>query len=149
MAAHDFSHLKRYDPQGRTVEWTVPIEGRPRLIVCHAGLGNVGYTNALAKRNARTASARRGARAGDTAAVIADQLQADRELFPGHAVKGWFDVKDRGGRDVEFSVVACTAFLAALPDWIMRDLSRFCAQSSNFLEDDEPDDAEVEDEAGE
>lgn len=150
---YDFSNLQRYAPEGRKVWWPLPIRGaggkEARLLVSHAGLSNKAYANALSKHNARTGTKRRAARARSAVEGLADNLAADRAIFPGTAVHDFENVPDSADNAVPYSLEACRELLAALPDWIVSDLSRFCSVASNFLEDDEPNDDEVDEQAGE
>lgn len=146
-----FGHLKVYDPRGRRVWYTLPIEGdpRPRLELVHAGSTNKPYTQATLSANAKTGNTRRMQRGQHSASMIEDGLRIDRELFPKHVIKGWSGVKDVEGNEVPFSVQACTEFLEALPDWIMQDISAFAGVGANFVDDSAPTEEEIEEHAGE
>ena len=140
-----FGHLKKYDPKGRTATYTIPIEGDPKILLKHAGQTNKPYTNAVVKHNAKSGALRRGR---IDASTLEENLRLDRELFPRYVITGWEGVVDTDGVAVPYSAEACCEFLEALPDWIVQELSTFAARASNFLPDDMPSEAEIEDQAG-
>lgn len=140
-----FGDFKKYDPRGRTADYTLPIDGDPKLTMKHAGQTNKPYTNAVVKHNAKSGAFRRG-RAD--ASMLADNLNLDRDLFGFHVITGWKGVVDQEGNEVLFTPDACKEFLYALPDWIVQELSAFAARAHNFLPDDMPSEAEVADQAG-
>jgi hypothetical protein len=79
--------------------------------------------------------------------MIADSLDLDREFFPLYVISGWKGVVDLEGEEVPFSPEVCAEFLAALPDWIVQELSVFAGRAHNFLPDDMPTEAEVDEQA--
>ena len=138
----------QYEPTEK-VWWTVPIKGEPRLLVKHAGRHNKSYANAVAKATAKSGASRRIAK-GIASNTLDESLELDRRLFPRHVVVDWSGVRlaSAPDRDVPFDSARCEAFLRALPDWIVAELSNFCAVAAHFLPDDLPDDDEIEEQAG-
>lgn len=145
MTTFDFT---TQDPNGKTAEYELPLVGAPTLTVLHAGMTNKPYTNSLAKMTAKSGAAKRIARGQVTAELLEENLDLDRRLFAQHVVVGWSGVKDAAGKKVTFSKASCADLLAALPAWIMQDLSRFAAQATNFVSSEDPTDEEVEEQAG-
>ena len=74
--------------------------------------------------------------------MIEDNRADDRELFPKYIVKGWDDVVDSGGNEVPFSAEACREFFSQLPDWLFDDITEHAATLSNYLDEDDDEDAE-------
>jgi len=169
MPTFDF---KKHAP-ARTTTYTFPTSpSLGRLHVRHAGQANKGYTDALAKLTAKTGAARRIARGQVTADLLRENLNMDRRLFPRFVINGWdggearegdtlldgqiakggeiLPFLDSDGQEVPFSLPACEAFLKALPDWLMQDLSQFCGNPVNFTNDEEieADELDFEDTAG-
>lgn len=145
MSQFDFSSD---DPTGRTAEYALQLVGAPKLTMLHAGMTNKGYTNHLVRLSAKTGAAKRLARGQATAETLEENLGLDRKLFPLHVITGWSGVINTDGEEVPFSKEACTEYLAALPAWVMQDLSRFAALATNFLDDEAPSDEDVADQAG-
>jgi len=155
-----FGHLKEYNPEGRRVRYALPIAGARNkkgeevpavLDIVHAGRSNRNYTAAVMQINAKKGPAIRiGPKptAVDIQVAIKENLKIDRELFPQHIIKGWEGIADEDGKAVKFSVSACAEFLDALPDWIVHELSVFCARPRNFLPDAMPTEVEVAEQAG-
>lgn len=155
-----FGHLKEYNPEGRCVRYALPIAGTRNkkgeeipavLEIVHAGRSNRSYTAAVMRINAKQGpNVRIGTQATvtDVATALKENLRIDRELFPQHIIKRWEGIGDEDGRAVKFSVAACAEFLDALPDWIVHELSVFCARPRNFLPDSMPTEIEIEEQAG-
>jgi len=131
----DFNHLKALEVQSeRTAEYTFyQIVGEPVLIVSPATEANKPYFNALLKRSRK--NSRRITAGSFTAAVIEENRDDDRVLYPKLIVKGWRKVSDSQGVSQDFSLEKCTAFLAALPDWLFDELRQFCIDPQNFIDD--------------
>lgn len=135
----------------KTARYTFPVSPSiGALIVRYAGQSNKAYTDHLAKLTAKTGAARRIARGQVTADLLRENLNMDRRLFPRHVIQSWEGVTDASGAPVEFSLPNCEAFLQALPDWLMQDLSQFCGNPVNFTDDEEieADELDFEDTAG-
>lgn len=140
-----FAHLNNYDPKGRKAWCPLPIEGGAQLQLLHAGQCNTAYSNALSKTNAANGSMR-----GMTGAeMLAMNIELERELFPKYVVVGWKGIIDGRGKPVKYSANACSAFFAALPDWIVQRVSQFAARPENFSAKGSPTDAQVDRQAGE
>lgn len=132
----DFSHLGQLDVGARTAEFTihqVTVNGRsPTLILAPATEANKGYFNALLKRAGKSA---RKVKAGNiNVGLIEENRDEDRDLYPKLIVKGWRDVTDINGTDVEFNVDDCAKFLAQLPSWLFDDIRAFAGDTSNYVE---------------
>lgn len=60
--------------------------------------------------------------------------QDDVCLYPLHVITGWSGVQEKKTRkEVPFTEEACTAFLKALPVWIIDKLRLFCMRPEGFL----------------
>lgn len=148
----DFGHLEAYDPTGNTAEYPLPLRPRlvdldgqlipPALVMRVAGQSNKAYWNAITK------ALPKGARQQRVADQVERNRRQDRELLPKHVIVGWQGVYDANGEEVPFTEANCTAFVKRLPDWIMDEVRNFAATPTNFLPDDEPTPAEVDEQAG-
>ncbi len=133
----DFSHLKALEVSTeKTSEYTfhqITVNGKtPTLVVAPATEANKPYFNALLKRAGRSA---RAVRAGAVnAGMIEENREEDRVLYPRFIVKGWHDVIDADGADVEFSADEAMDFLGQLPDWLFDDFRNFCGNPASFAE---------------
>lgn len=133
----NFDHLKKLDvTKDKTASYTlnqiVVNDLSPVLTVAPATEANKGYFNALLKRASK--SARQVAAGKVSAALIEENREEDRVLYPMHIVKGWENVFDSTGAEVAFSKEACAEFLEALPNWLFDDLRNFCGKPDNFVE---------------
>jgi len=148
MTQPSFEHLARYNPKANTADFHLPIKPRllnaetgalilPKLIMRNAGQANAGYFNAVARANAKTGQMRRIAQGRIDAEMVERNRQQDVQLFPRHVIEGWEGIYDSNGNAVEFNADNCTAFLAALPPWIMDEIRNFAAVPANFLGEDE------------
>lgn len=137
-SSNDFSHLQDLQvAPGKTAEFTFfAIKGEPVLTVAPATEANKPYFNAILKRTRNTAR-RMKASGGLSAALLAQNRQEDCELYAKFIVRSWSMVKNRKGELVPFSAEACLEFLKALPSYMLDELRNFCAEQSNFLDDDE------------
>lgn len=142
-----FKHLSRYEvPKGTVPFIFYQIDGEPQLDCKAATEANKSYHNALLKRNAKLAQR---FRAGRVSRVMLERNRdEDRELYAKFVVKGWDKVVDDDGKAVPFSVEACTEFLTKLPNYLFDEVRQFCTAPANFLDDDEPDEADVKEQAG-
>lgn len=133
----DFSHVQQLEVTSeRTVPFTlhqITINGKtPVLHVAPATDANKPYFNALLKRASKVG---RAVKAGKmTAAMLEENREEDRDLYPRHVIKGWDDVLEAGGEYVPFGTDACHDFIAALPNWVFDDVRNFCGEASNFVE---------------
>ncbi len=143
-----FGHLKKnYAPREKT--WfLLPIEGRAKLLLSHAGQSNKPYTTAVMKDNAKTGASRKIAQGRIDVNLLEDSLQLDRDLFPRFVVNDWENVLDDKGKPVKFTCETCHEFLCALPDWIMQEVTAYASRATNFLPDDMPSNEEVDAQAG-
>ena len=68
-------------------------------------------------------------------------LEMDRREYPAQFIAGWSHVREADGTAVPFSVEACRALIARLPDHIFHEIRQFCLEPSNFegvIDVDEP-----------
>jgi len=133
----NFDHLKKLDvTKDKTATYTfgqiVVNDVSPILTVAPATEANKGYFNALLKRASK--SARQVAAGKVSAALISENREEDRTLYPLYIVQGWENVFDADGNTVEFSKEACAEFLSALPDWLFDDLRNFCGKPDSFVD---------------
>jgi hypothetical protein len=136
----DFSYLKKLEVKDRTARYDMfQISSEPVLIVRPATEANKPYFNAVLRKSRKNS---RALRAGAiNRAMITENREQDRELFPRYVIVGWENVVDVNGESVEFSPDNCRGFLDALPDWIFDDVRNFAGDSANFV--DELPDAET------
>jgi hypothetical protein len=146
--------LQQNDPTGRRAIYQIPTTPSiGRLHVTYAGRTNRGYTDGIGKLATKTGVARRIARGQVDSSTLAQNLSFDRALFPKHVVLGWDGGEDGGpmrdgiGDPVEFNEPNVRDLLNQLPDWIMEDLSHFCALPTHFLPDDMPTEDEFHEQA--
>ena len=143
-----FNYLKKHDIGSEPVEYPLyQIGGEPVLLIRPAGEKNKPYHNALLKRNAKLA-ARFRAGTKITREMLKENREHDRALYGKHIIAGWDNIVDDTGVEVSYSPEVCSQFLRSLPDWIFDDIRVFAANPANFLAEDEPDTAEVEETAG-
>lgn len=134
----DFGYL---EVEGKTATFDLPwVAGSPTLEVRPVGMDgseNPAYQEAML---ARTNNRPRVASTSEKwiAEQQRHQVEDDLDLYPRYVVVGWTGVRDRHGREVAFTVEACSAFLRALPLWIFRRLRVFCMRPESFI-DDAPD----------
>lgn len=138
MTSPDFSHLQDLQVSAdKTAEFTFfAIKGEPVLTVAPATEANKPYFNAILKRTRSTAR-RMKASGGLNAALLAQNRMEDCELYSKFIVRGWSKVQDKAGKAVPFSAEACLEFLKAIPSYMLDELRNFCAEQSNFLDEDE------------
>jgi len=134
----DFSHLKDLEVTNETTSryklHQITVNGlTPTLIVAPATEANKPYYNRLLKRAGKSA---RAVRAGAiSSAMIDDNREEDKELYPKYVIKGWEDMVDgKTGKETKFSVAECADFLAALPNWLFDDVRNYCGNPANFAE---------------
>ena len=129
----DFSHLKQLDVKNKTASCPLyQLAGEPVLTVKAATEANKPYFNAVLRRSRRNIKA---VQAGAiNPAMIAENREEDRELFPAHVITGWTGVLDARGEEVPFSREACAEFLQALPDWIFDEMRNFAGNAANFTD---------------
>jgi hypothetical protein len=139
----DFSHLKKLDITDRTADYLLhQIAGESVLVLKPAAEVNKPYFNAVLRKSRKNMRAVRSGVVNQ--AMIAENREQDRELFPKYVVVGWKNVRDSKGEIVEFNKENCDDFLRALPDWLFDEIRNFAADITNFV-GDQPD---VEDMAG-
>ena len=152
--AADFGHIKKkYDVQGGTQTFHLPMEPTvfdgegepilPALFLVHAGRKNGDYSEALGRRTRKNRAVAAARAKANPINALDDNLETDRVLFPKYVVKGWQGIANSAGEEVEFSEGNCAAFLRALPDWIVQQISQFAGEPTNFLSEDEPSDEDA------
>lgn len=144
MNAPNFSHLHQLSVTSENVvPYTIhEIVGSPTLFVVPATEANKPYFARVLKRTKSTL--RRIRSRGVSEQDLIERREQDRELFPKFVVRDWRGVTDSSGTEVPFTVENCRAFLDALPNWILDNLSNFAGEPSNFvIEDEEIDTEEV------
>lgn len=129
-----FEHLKKLEVKaGETAPFTLyQVVGEPVLHLAAATEANKPYFNALLKRSRK--NQRRLQSGSFTAALIEENRDDDRELYPKFVVKGWDKIIDSEGNSVPFSVDACNDFLAALPNWLFDEVRQFAVEATNFVD---------------
>ena len=132
----DFSHLKKLEITGnRTARFTIyQLEDRPTLILASATEDNKPFFNSLLKRSRRTSQQIRAG--GVNPAVVKENREEDKGLYPLHVVKGWESVNDTKGKAVPFTTDNVKAFLEALPDWIFDEVRVFAGNPNNFVDEE-------------
>jgi hypothetical protein len=130
-----FSNLRKLEVKAETTaEFTFyQIEGEPILIVAPATEANKPYFNKLLKSSRK--NQRRLQSGNFTSAVIAENRDNDRALYPQFIVRGWKKVVDDSGKQTPFSQENVKAFLGELPDWLFDDLRNFAGDPQSFTEE--------------
>jgi hypothetical protein len=132
--SNDFNHLRALEVRDKTAKCVIyQVKGEPFLVVKPATEANKPYFNAVLRRTKRNVRAVQAS--AISAAIIAENRDEDRELFPQHVIVGWGRVTDSSGQGVEFSEAACREFIEALPDWIFDEVRSFAGNSFNFTGD--------------
>lgn len=131
-----FKYLKNLEVDG-TARCTVysvmmPNGENPVLIGKHAGDTNKAYLNAQLKIVSR--NSKRLMQGRINAAVIEEQREEDRQLFPEYVITGWENVFDDAGKEVKFSQEHCRDFISALPNYIFEEVRGFFSNPENFIE---------------
>jgi len=131
--SNDFSHLRALEVRDKTATVTLfQVSGEPLFVVKPATEANKSYFNAVLKRTRKNV---RAVQAGAiSSAMIKENRDEDRELFPKFVVTDWGRVKDSNGQDVPFSEEACSQYLEALPDWLFDEIRNFAGNSANFAD---------------
>lgn len=143
-----FNHLSRYDVARDPVEYVLyQLDGDPAIQLQPGTEVNKPYHNALLKRNAKLAQRfRAGTKV--TREMLKDNREHDKVLYAKHVISGWDGITNDEGEEVPFTPEACRQFLAMLPDWIFDEIRVFATNPANFVKEDEPTEAEVEDISG-
>ena len=106
---------------------------------------NPPYYNAMLKLSSKRL--REVARGRLSAEMIAKNRGEDATLYPRFVITGWTGIEDESGAAIEFSVDACTEFLAQLTkeaSWIFDRVRNFFGSPENFLADEDlPPEGEV------
>tara|TARA_R110000796_G_scaffold41179_2_gene101987 strand:+ start:31228 stop:31683 length:456 start_codon:yes stop_codon:yes gene_type:complete len=147
-----FAHLKSLAVNdGDTVEFSFyEIEGVPTLDVAPATKANREFFNAVLRKSKEAARKLRSRRNQmPTQAQIDAVRREDVALFSEYIVKGWRNVVDSKGTEVEFSKEDCQEWLMEIPDDMFEELRDFCLDIRNFRQgSDEMEAAELEDLTG-
>jgi hypothetical protein len=131
--SNDFSHLRALEVRDKTATVTLfQVKGEPFFVVKPATESNKPYFNAVLKRTRKNT---RAVQAGAiSSAMIKENRDEDRELFPKFIVTNWGRVTDSRGQEVPFSEGACAQYLEALPDWVFDEIRSFAGNSANFVD---------------
>jgi len=128
-----FDNLKRLSINSEmTAELTLyRVEGEPVLILAPANEVNKPYFNELLRmsRKGRT----RSAASLVNAAVIKENRDNDRELYPRFVIRGWRRVRGSDGKEVEATPENVRAFCDQLPDWLFDEVRTFAMEIENFI----------------
>ncbi len=133
----DFSYLNDLEVQNNKTAiykiFQIELEGKTsELIVLPATQANKRYFNELLKRSKRL---QRQVQSGNIDVdLLSTNRDEDKLLYPEYVITGWRHIYDAEGKHVPFSKEACTDFIAALPDWIFDEISNFCRDPQNFVE---------------
>lgn len=132
----DFGQLRALEvPADKTVEYVLyNVKGTPTLILASATESNIPLFNAVLKHSGQTAN-RAQANAKPSLDRIKEGRAQDRELYARYVVKGWRDVVDVNGVEVEFTADDCHDFLKALPYNMFDGVREFARELSNFVDD--------------
>jgi hypothetical protein len=124
--------FKRYEVvDTTTIDYPLPIDGSPKLVLAPATEANKPFLNAqLAYANSRGARSMRKV----TSNKIEEAREKDRELYALHVVKGWKGVQDTDEKEVPFDSENCLEFLKALPDWIFDEVRAVASEPQSFTE---------------
>lgn len=129
----DFANLKSLEVKAeKTSPFTIyQIEGEPVLHIAPATEANKPYFNALLKRSRK--NQRRINSGNFTGAIIQENRDNDRELYPRFVIRGWDEVIDSSGDAVPFNTQNATDFLQALPDWLFDEIRNFATDPQSFV----------------
>lgn len=144
----DFSQLSRLQVSDKTTATyrLYQLDGEPTLTVVPATEANAEYFDALLRQSKATL---RNLQSTGASKAALDQRRKDAcRLFAAHVVRGWEGVQAADGSIVPFSKEACSAFLNALPGWILDGLRNFCSDPSNFVRPGDAGPAEVAETSG-
>lgn len=125
--------LKKYDLDGKTANYEMPMLDDAVLVVRPATEVNKEYFNKIIKRSHRHLKKMKRS-AGIDPKAIQDNRDADRELYPQHIIIDWHDVRDEDGVLVPFSQEECVKFVKEMPPWLFDDLRDFASDIGNFID---------------
>jgi len=110
------------------------LPGAPVLLVAPATEANKSYFEARLKISNRMKRAM-GPNTEITAGAISTNRDQDRKLYGQFIVRGWPKPPvDTKGQPVEFSRDRAIELINAIPDWVFDDISAFCREPANFLD---------------
>lgn len=132
----NFAKLK-LKPDVTAVFTFFELEGNPSLEVKPAGETNKAFMNAVLKKNS-SVDAVVNKKKHPTVEDIEISRIEDCSLFSEYVVVSFVkEPVDTTNKPVKFSKENCRLFLEALPLSILRRLTQFCLNDSNFREEDE------------
>ena len=122
------------DKTARLKLYAISVNGRsPTLILKSAGSMNKPYFNALLKRSAKSAQMLKSGALN--AALIDENREEDRDLFPKFVLFDWEDMLNlETGSEIKYTEEEGAEFLAAIPDWMFDEIRTFAANAANFTE---------------
>lgn len=141
-----FKHLKDLDIKQKTmIHVFYELEGEPEMECLPATEANAPYFNAVLKEQGKTL---RRMRAGKlSGAMLKENREVDRKLYPLHVVQGWPKPPlGENGQPVNMDREATAEFFQCLPDWILDRARNEIGTPSNFVDDDDIDQADAEEE---
>ncbi len=133
----NFSHLRSMELTPETAKeyilHRVTVDGKtPVLLIRPAGASNKPYFNAMIKLSTKNAKA---LQAGViNAAMVDENRDFDRKLFPRHVIVGWRDMLDAEGTELEYAPDICKDFVEALPDHEFDKIRNFAEAADNFVD---------------
>lgn len=143
-----FGRLKQLDISEKTIDFPLPeahvpqyCERPPVLELAHMGRSNKRYFSARMSMAAKsiaesvsTAKDRNEAEKQATAAATAEatSLDRDRELIPTTIIRGWRDLYDDTGVEVEYSEESAVELVSELPDDIIDRMRHEASGLSRF-----------------
>lgn len=134
----DFSNITALAvTKDHTTDFTMyTVVGEPILTLKPAGEANKPYFNALLKKTGKYA--RRLKASKINAAMLAENRDEDRALFPKYVIEGWSKRPpiDATGKPAPFSEENCIAFVEALPNDVFDEMRDHAAGMENFRDDD-------------
>lgn len=130
-----FGHLKSLEVQSTaTADYPIYDIGESAVLkIAPATEANKPYYNAILRTTKRTAQMQR-AKKGIDVALLKQNREEDRKLYPDHIIKGWDGVVDANGKQVKFSKEEAKDLVDALPDWMFDQLRNFASDHCNFVD---------------
>ena len=127
------------------------LPGAPWLKVHPGGELNKPYYQEMVEKSTQGRKARRQLLQGKVdSKALERNRNIDRKLYPRYIAAGewggWLD--DETGAEVPYSVAAVTELFEQLPSYLFDGLRAYCNEPENFLEDEMPDEEDVEETVG-
>lgn len=134
-----FKRLKKLEVAQATV-WMdeLPPEygKKARLLLKPATEENKMYYNALLRLAGKRI--RRSGRAADVdAAMLSDNREDDRELYPKYVIEHWEGILDDDGNEVPYSREAAEELCEQTPNWVFDRIRAWASSPERFINRDE------------